>query len=671
MLSNPEPNVGDAFGYAVAVTGDYALVSAPNDDTGATDAGSVYLFSAATGDLLRTFRNPEPATGDLFGRSVALHGDTVLIGAYSDDAAGTDAGTVYLFSASTGQLLRVLRNPSPDPADNFGRAVAAGGGYALVGAVGDDTAGAGAGAAYLFGLTHRPTAVDDAVFVAEDGGWNALNLLANDAPPADIGGPLTLVALTNPAHGTLQSVGTNPGATLLYRPDPDYNGPDSFTYQVTDGRGVTATATVYITLTPVNDPPVATPDSAAVAEDGSVLINVQGNDSTGPDAGETLAVQAYSQAAHGTVTPEAGQLRYTPARDYNGADSFLYLLGDGNGGLAVATVSLTVTQVNDPPVANPDYGTTDEDTPLTLNVLANDSAGPTPDEGPPSSLSVLTVSAGHGQVTLTGGGWLTYVPDHDFAGADVITYTVGDLGATNHVPDPKFATGSVYVTVTPVNDAPTIQVPGAQTMYRNGTLTLSNRFAVSDVDAGDATLLVQLSSAQGTIVVGPAGTAAVFGNGSANVGLFGPQASVNAALADVTFRPAAGFAGTAQLTALTNDLGNTGAGGSRVAMDSVTITVLNRAPVRSMPALAYRTRMGVPLVVSAAGGLQRAFTDPDGDPLTVRLSTPPKVGTLRLNPDGSFRYTPRRGFRGKVTFQVQASDGLDSSDPVTVTITVL
>src|SRR5439155_26102872 len=118
-------------------------------------------------------------------------------------------------------------------------------------------------------------------------------------------------------------------------------------------NGGTASATVSVTVTSVNDNPVAKADSATVAEDsGATAINVLANDNDGLDTGETLSVTAVTQGAHGSVTFTATGVSYTPAANYNGPDSFTYTIGDGNGGTASATVSVDVTRAEEHRVGN-------------------------------------------------------------------------------------------------------------------------------------------------------------------------------------------------------------------------------------------------------------------------------------------------------------------------------
>src|SRR6185295_5843409 len=167
--------------------------------------------------------------------------------------------------------------------------------------------------------------------------------LGNDADPD--GGALAIVSTTQGANGAVSFT----ASSVTYTPAPNFHGTDSFTYTIGDGQGGSATATVSVTVSSVNDVPVAANDSATTDEDAGVTVPVLGND-TDLD-GDTLAVSAVTQGAHGSVSFTAGSVTYAPAANYNGADSFTYTIGDGNGGSATATVSISVAAVNDSPNA--------------------------------------------------------------------------------------------------------------------------------------------------------------------------------------------------------------------------------------------------------------------------------------------------------------------------------
>ncbi|MBI3736303.1 FG-GAP repeat protein, partial [Candidatus Sumerlaeota bacterium] len=155
-LENPAPAGSDYFGSAAGISGNLAVVGAPNDDPGGlVDAGSAYVFNAATGAQLTTLNKPAPAAGDRFGASVAISGNLVVVGADGDDPGGiNNAGRAYVFNATTGALVATLNNPNPAESDNFGSCVGISGNLAVVGARGDDPGGViDAGSAYVFNAT--------------------------------------------------------------------------------------------------------------------------------------------------------------------------------------------------------------------------------------------------------------------------------------------------------------------------------------------------------------------------------------------------------------------------------------------------------------------------------------------------------------------------------------
>jgi len=150
IFEKPIPAAGDFFGAAVAADGDEVLVGAPLDSGAAPNAGAAYLFRRDTATLERAFQSPAPAPGDLFGASVALTGPRVVIGAPSAAGGASAAGAVHVFDRTSGNLLATIQNPTPEPGDQFGSAVAAAAANVLIGAPGDDTAALDTGAAYLF-----------------------------------------------------------------------------------------------------------------------------------------------------------------------------------------------------------------------------------------------------------------------------------------------------------------------------------------------------------------------------------------------------------------------------------------------------------------------------------------------------------------------------------------
>jgi len=141
VWSSDAAATSDQFGYSVAVDGNNVLIGEVFDDTFGQDVGQVHLFDATTGALLQTFDDPTITTKDEFGFTVAIDGTNVLIGAPEDDTNGNRAGQVYLFDATTGTLLQTFNDPTITTEDLFGSSVAIDGNNVLIGAAADDTNG--------------------------------------------------------------------------------------------------------------------------------------------------------------------------------------------------------------------------------------------------------------------------------------------------------------------------------------------------------------------------------------------------------------------------------------------------------------------------------------------------------------------------------------------------
>ena len=160
----------NSFGWSVGISGNTAIVGAFRDANGDKLSGSAYLFDATTGDQLAKITSSDAAPGDWFGHSVAISGDTAIVGAYSDDDGGGDSGSAYLFDVSTGNQLAKLTASDAAASDHFGYSVAISGNTAIVGADGDRDEGSFSGSAYLFDVTT---------------GNQLAKLTASDAAPGD------------------------------------------------------------------------------------------------------------------------------------------------------------------------------------------------------------------------------------------------------------------------------------------------------------------------------------------------------------------------------------------------------------------------------------------------------------------------------------------------------
>ena len=465
-----------------------------------------------------------------------------------------------------------------------------------------------------------PQARNDSYQLNEDGSITG-NVLANDSDAN--GDTLSATLATGPAHGTLV---LNANGSFTYTPAANYNGPDSFTYTASDGKGGTATATVSLTVTPVNDAPVAVDDVGTTAEDKAVTFTAAqllGNDSDVDSA--TLTITAVGNAQNGTVTLNAdGSVTFTPNANYNGPASFEYTVSDG-ALTDTGAVSLTVTPVNDAPVvANPiaDQSVA-EDTAWSFTVPANSFSDVDGD--------TLTYSA-----TLGDGsplpGWLTFTaatrtftgtPPQDWNGSlDVkVTASDGSLSASD----------TFKLTVTPVNDAPVANPATASGDEDGGAI--AGQVTASDVDSTNLTYKL----------VAPVAGLTFNANGS------------------YSYVPAKDFNGTVSFQYVAHD------GELDSAPATVTLTI---NPVNDAPVAAAGTNAG-----NEDGGAitgQVAATDVEGDALTYSLVTGPKPeeGTLVLGTDGSYSFTPSKDFNGTVSFTYRAHDGSAYSEPATVTLTI-
>ncbi len=259
-----------------------------------------------------------------------------------------------------------------------------------------------------------------------------------------------------------------PDSKLQFTPTPDYNGPADFTYTITDGLTVVQ-AKVHVDVTPVNDPPIANPDNVSTLEDIAITIPVRSNDTDIEN--DPLTVTAVTQGARGTVVidPVSGNPVYTPNAGATGTDTFRYTISDGKDGTASTTVTVNIGAVNKPPVANPDTGTTNEDSVLVRSAAEGVILGaPGTDTDPDgNTLTVSRVSFGatsvapgapisgsFGTLTLNADGSYSYAPAPQTqafkAGQvenDVFVYTVAD-------PSGLVSSTTLTIRITGVNDGP-------------------------------------------------------------------------------------------------------------------------------------------------------------------------------------------------------------------------
>jgi len=390
-----------------------------------------------------------------------------------------------------------------------------------------------------------------------------------------------------------------------------------------------------------NNAPVAVDDAYSIDEDTLLTVvalnGVLFNDTDADD--EPLTVVLASTTTNGALNLDAtdGSFTYMPNPNFNGTDSFSYTADDGSpvGSTSnVATVTITVNSVNDPPVALDDPGyTVVEDNllnvPAATGVLANDSD---PVEGDPLT-AVLVNGPTNGALSLAADGSFTYMPNPDFNGVDTFTYTANDSDSDEAI---------VTITVTPVNDAP-VAVNDTQSVNEDTTLSVAAPGVLAnDSDAeGDPFTAVQ--------VTGPTnGALSLLPNGS------------------FTYTPGTNFNG---VDSFTYQAKGPGQALSNLATVKITVTPVNDAPVAANDV--YSVDEDDVLTTATLNGVLANDTDVDVDPLTAVLASGPASGTLILDANGSFTYTPNLNFNGTDSFSYRARDpSLALSNLATVTITV-
>ncbi len=315
-----------------------------------------------------------------------------------------------------------------------------------------------------------PVANNDAYGGISEGGTfvrlATVGVLANDTDAEN--DPLTALIVSLPAYGTLQ---LNSDGSFTYTHDGSETTADSFTYKVSDGTDESSVATVSLSITPVNDPPVANDDAYGGIDEGGVYarispIGVLSNDSDAEN--DPMTVTLASGPSNGTLTLEAdGAFVYTHDGSETVSDSFTYTVSDGQGTSSPATVTLSINPVNDPPIASDDSAIANENTPEIIDVLANDTdADGTID---PSSV-VVTSQPANGAASANPDGTVTYTPDTGFTGpaTDSFQYTVNDnSGATS---SPATVTVTMNVPPTPVAGCSAT----AQTSPVSGTLSATD-----------------------------------------------------------------------------------------------------------------------------------------------------------------------------------------------------
>lgn len=470
-------------------------------------------------------------------------------------------------------------------------------------------------------VNRAPTADAASTTTDEDAGVQII--LAASDPDGDT---LAYAIVSGPEHGGV----TLSNGVVTYTPAFNYNGPDSFTFKASDGTDDSNAPVVSITVNPVNDAPEANGDNYTTGEDTTLSVPAPGllSNDTDVDGDAVTLEQIVTMPAHGTLGCNGdGAFTYTPVPNYNGPDGFTYRAKDGSLALSnVGTVSLNVKAVNDAPNLAGDSVSTDEDTPVSFVPLSNDS-----DADGDALVIASTTQGAHGLITLHADGSVTYAPQQNFNGADSFTYTVSDGRGGD-------ATATVSVSVGAVNDAPMATNDAAAVAEDGRAINIAVLANDTDVESSALTVTSASQPSHGATSISPDGTT-------------------------IAYTPAPNFFGTDTFVYSVSD----GGSGSVTATVTISVTPVNDAPA----AAADQCSVGEDATLTApASSVLANDGDIDSPVITAVLASGTSNGTLTLNSDGSFAYTPNANFNGADSFTYAASDGSLASAPVTVTILV-
>jgi VCBS repeat-containing protein len=470
-----------------------------------------------------------------------------------------------------------------------------------------------------------PVATNDHILAHEDELVTG-NLLDNDLDPD--GNPLFIntIPVRLPYFGevTLQQDGS-----FSYLAPSNFNGEDSFDYEIQDGQGGFAQATVTITIHSTNDAPVAVDDNYVVAVNQMLTVVAPGvlsNDSDLDGDSLSIATEPITNTSHGVLTLVAdGGFSYLPSEDYLGLDSFQYQLIDGNGGTAIGTVIINIGGINNPPVANNDSYSTPQNTSLVVDgdnlpsVLAND----TDPDGDPLQLHASLISnVSHGSLSISLDGLFTYIPDNNFVGIDSFVYAIEDGRGGN-------AQATVSIDVTAGNVAP-VAVDDAVTLDEDSSVLIN--VLANDTDAdGDPLEIINWQASHGSVSL------------TDNLLLYQPNANFHGSdIIDYTIYDGNGHTATAQV--------------------NVTVTSVNDAPVAQDDSASTSVGNSISINVLVND------SDVDGDSLSV-TSASTDMGTVSINSDHSLFFTDG-GSTGTATIDYSITDGQGGTASAMVIVTI-
>ena len=630
-LSGSDPD-GDALVYSIVKNPSNGKLSgtgpnlsyAPNENFNGSDSFTFKVNDGTTDSaeatvLIKLLPVNDPPTasyaGTIFRESPPVARDdnvatdedsTVSIKLAGYDANEDELTYTIITGPSHGKLSGTAPNVSYTPSPNFT------GTDSFIFKVNDNTADSAAATVSItvMAVNDAPIAKDDRVSTKEDTPISVIDVLTNDTDGD--GDSLNVTAVTQGKNG---SVAINTDNTLSYTPKANFNGSDSFTYTVCDGKEGTDKATVSVKVKAVNDAPKADDSNVTTQEDEEVSIKLTGKD----EDGDLLSFGIVKGPSNGSLSGTAPNLRYTPKANFNGSDSFTFKVSDKMTDSSVATVSITVTATNDPPMAYSDSVTTQEDESVSITLAGGDDDG---------DVITYRVVKGPSHGSLKGRApRLIYSPNANFNGLDSITFKTNDKKVDSD-------TATVSITVNAVNDAPTAH--NSSVITQEGK-PVSISLTGNDPDGDLLTYIIVRGPSNGSLQ-GIAGTS--------------PK---------VSYTPKANFSGTDSFTFKVSDK----TAQSAVATVLITIEAVNDRPTANDDNAITQEDTKISSI-----DVLKNDTDVENDRLKVTSVTQGKNGSVSINSDNTLSYTPNENFYGSDAFTYTISDGKGGTDAAAVRVKV-
>jgi len=478
-------------------------------------------------------------------------------------------------------------------------------------------------------VNEGPVANPDYTTILENSTDNFIHVQANDTDSNGVGDSLLTTISAMPLHGTAAVINED---SISYSPAMNYFGLDTIVYQVCDTANLCDIDTIFITVIDINEAPISATDFLIINKNTSDnFINVQLNDSDPDGTGDTLITNIQKMPSNGTASViNDDSISYTPTLNYFGLDTIFYQVCDTANLCATDTVFITINDVNESPVANPDYSTVLENsTDNFINVQAND----TDSNGAGDSLlTTISEMPSKGTATVLNEDSISYSPVMNYFGLDTIIYQICDTANL-------CATDTIFLTIEEINKAPEA-TPDFDTVVINSS---NNFIAVqaNDTDSngiGDSLLT--------TILEMPLhGTATVVDNDSIN------------------YSPTMGYIGLDTIVYQVCDTANL------CDADTVFITAidLNMAPTANPD---YSTV----LENSSNNFIAVQANDTDsngaGDSLLTTILEMPSNGTATVLNEDSISYSPVMNYFGLDTIVYQVCDTANLCDADTIFLTI-